>query len=112
MNQIKLIKIDRYKNQQRAGTGLAMPSLIKIEDGEKQMKAYVEKRVSRRCSYEAVVTCAYFNSDRFYRAKTTNHSREGIYFESDFPLKRGSTIYIRMERFCLSINTVSATAPS
>ena len=63
------------------------------------MKAYVEKRVSRRCSYEAVVTCAYFNSDRFFRAKTTNHSREGIYFESDFPLKRGSTIYIRMEHY-------------
>jgi hypothetical protein len=99
VNQIKLIKIDSYKNKQRAGTGLAGPSLIKIEDGEIQMKAYVEKRVSRRCSYEAAVTCAYFNSDRFYRAKTTNHSREGIYFESDFPLKPGSAIYIRVENY-------------
>jgi hypothetical protein len=63
------------------------------------MEAYVEKRASKRCRYEAVVTCAYFNSDRFYRAKTTNHSREGIYFESDFPLKPGSDIFIRVESY-------------
>jgi hypothetical protein len=63
------------------------------------MKAYVEKRANKRCSYEAVVTCAYFNSDRFYRAKTMNHSSDGIYFESDCPLKPGSSIFIRVESY-------------
>jgi hypothetical protein len=63
------------------------------------MKTYVERRASKRCSHEAPVTCAYFNSDRFYRAKTRNHSREGIYFESNFPLKPGSDIFIRVENY-------------
>lgn len=63
------------------------------------MKDYVEKRASTRCRYEAAVTCAYFNSDRFYRAKTTNHSSDGINFESDFSLKPGSTIFIRVENY-------------
>jgi hypothetical protein len=63
------------------------------------MKIFMEKRAKRRCSFEAVVTCAHFNSDRFYRAKTTNHSRDGLHFESDFPLKPGSGIYIRVENY-------------
>jgi hypothetical protein len=61
------------------------------------MKAYTEKRAGQRCKYEAPVTCAYFNSECFYHAKTINHSRDGIYFESDFPLKPGASIYIRVE---------------
>jgi hypothetical protein len=28
---------------------------------------YAEKRACARCYYEAPVTCAYFNSDKFYR---------------------------------------------
>jgi hypothetical protein len=36
-------------------------------------------------------------SDRFYHAKTTNHSREGINFVSDFPLKTGANIYVRVD---------------
>jgi hypothetical protein len=63
------------------------------------MKNFQEKRANQRCRHEAVVTCAHFNSDRFYRAQTTNHSREGISFESDFPLKPGSDIYIRVENY-------------
>ena len=62
------------------------------------MKDIVEKRSYARCNFEAPVTCAAFNSDRFYRAKTTNHSRDGIFFLSDFPLKPGSRIYIRVEK--------------
>ena len=60
---------------------------------------YTEKRVCARCYYEAPVTCAYFNSDRFYSAKTTNHSKDGLYFESDFSLKQGASIYIRIDNY-------------
>jgi len=56
-----------------------------------------EKRSRQRCNYKAPVTCAFFNSDRFYRAKTTNHSRDGIFFLSNFHLKPGSCIYFRVE---------------
>ncbi len=63
------------------------------------MKDFTEKRAGKRCDYEAAVTCTYFNSDRFYRAKTTNHSRGGLYFESAFPFKPGSTIFIRIENY-------------
>lgn len=62
------------------------------------MNNHVEKRASTRCNYKAPVTCACFNSDRFYRAKTTNHSRDGIFFLSNFPLQPGSHIYIRVEK--------------
>ena len=62
------------------------------------MNSHIEKRSCRRCSYNAPVTCACFNSDRFYRAKTTNHSRDGIFFLSNFPLIPGSQIYIRLEK--------------
>jgi hypothetical protein len=60
---------------------------------------YAEKRACARCFYEAPVTCAYFNSDRFYSAKTTNHSKDGLYFESDFSLKPGASIYIRVDNY-------------
>ncbi len=63
------------------------------------MKDFTEKRASKRCDYEAAITCTYFNSDRFYQAKTKNHSREGIYFESAFPFKAGSSIFIRVEKY-------------
>jgi hypothetical protein len=56
-----------------------------------------ERRVYKRCRYQTSVICAYFNSDRFYHAKTTNHSREGINFVSDFPLKTGANIYVRVD---------------
>ncbi len=59
------------------------------------MKDYNEKRACQRCTYEAPITCAYFNADKFYRAKTINHSKNGMYFKSDFPLKPGASVYIR-----------------
>jgi len=61
------------------------------------MKANLERRANDRCNHQASVTCAYFNSDRFYHAKTFNHSPEGINFVSDFPLKPGATIYVRID---------------
>jgi hypothetical protein len=61
------------------------------------MKCYLEKRTCERCNYAALVTCAHFNSDYFYHAKTTNHSKDGMYFELDSPLKPGASIYIRVD---------------
>jgi hypothetical protein len=60
---------------------------------------YVEKRACVRCYYEAPVTCASFNSGRFYRAKTTDHSKDGLFFESDFSLKPEASIYIRIDNY-------------
>jgi hypothetical protein len=61
------------------------------------MKRQNERRAYKRCSYQTPVICAHFNSDRFYHAKTTNHSQEGINFVSDFPLKTGASIYVRVD---------------
>ena len=61
------------------------------------MEDHAEQRAFERCSYQAPVTCAYFNSDKFYHAKTTNHSLDGINFVSDFPLKTGATVYVRID---------------
>ena len=40
----------------------------------------IERRANERCTQQASVTCAYFNSDRFYHLEATNHSKEGIIF--------------------------------
>lgn len=61
------------------------------------MKFYAEKRTRQRCHYQINVTCAHFNSDYFYHAKITNHSKDGIYIESNLPLKPGESIYNRVE---------------
>ena len=63
------------------------------------MKSPNERRAYKRCRYQTPVICAYFNSDRFYHAKTTNHSQDGINFVSDFPLKTGATIYVRVDHY-------------
>jgi hypothetical protein len=59
----------------------------------------IERRANERCSHQASVTCAYFNSDKFYHAMTGNHSQEGINFVSDFPLKPGANIYVRVDYY-------------
>jgi hypothetical protein len=63
------------------------------------MKDNIERRTNERCNHQASVTYAYFNSDRFYHTEATNHSQEGINFFSDFPLKAGSSIYVRIESY-------------
>jgi len=66
------------------------------------MKPHIEKRACRRNDYVASITCTHFNSDRFYSARTTNHSKEGLQFDSDFPLKPGANMYIRVEDLLLN----------
>jgi len=63
------------------------------------MKDDIERRANERCSHQASVTYAYFNTDRFYHAEATNHSKNGINFVSDFPLKAGSSIYVRINNY-------------
>lgn len=63
------------------------------------MKANTERRANERCSHQASVTCAYFNSDRFYHAKSRNHSIDGINFYSGFPMKPGASIYVRINSY-------------
>lgn len=66
------------------------------------MKNYTEKRAWERYNQEAAITYAHFNSNKFYRGKTTNYSKKGIYFESDLSLKPGANIYIRIENYSFS----------
>jgi len=61
------------------------------------MKSHNERRAYKRCSFQTRIICAYFNSDRFYHVESTNHSQEGINFVSDFPLKTGANIYVRVD---------------
>jgi hypothetical protein len=69
------------------------------QSGGSAMKCYSEKRASHRCEYQFPVTCAFLNADRFYRGKTMNHSDDGIYFESNFAVKPGASVYIRVENY-------------
>ena len=63
------------------------------------MKDNIERRANERCSHQASVTCAYFNSDRFYHVEAMNHSKDGINLFSDFPLKLGANIYVRIDSY-------------
>jgi hypothetical protein len=65
----------------------------------KKMKDNIERRANERCSHQASVTCAYFNSDKFYHVEASNHSKDGINFFSDFPLKPGASIYVRIDSY-------------
>lgn len=56
-----------------------------------------EKRVCARCHHEASIICGYFNSDYYCPAETFNHSRDGIYIETDFSFRPGATVYIRLD---------------
>jgi hypothetical protein len=61
------------------------------------MKHLIERRAKERCLHQTSVTCAYFNSDRFYHLQATNHSKDGINFFSNFPMKPGASIYVRID---------------
>ena len=63
------------------------------------MKDYIERRANERCRHQASVTCAHYNSDRFYHAEANNHSKQGINFFSEFPLKTGTNIYVRVNTY-------------
>ena len=67
------------------------------------------RRKAERYSSEARVKWSYFNMDRFYDAKISNFSQDGIYFETPHKIKPGTTTLIRLETLT-SNNTKSAEA--
>lgn len=62
------------------------------------MEDRAEKRSCERHYQEAQITVAYFNTSRHYLATMLNYSEEGLYFESDFAFKSGTSIFIRLEK--------------
>ena len=61
------------------------------------MNPHIEKRSCRRCSYNAPVTCACYNSAHYRHARISSHSSEGLCLAADFYLKPGACIYFRVE---------------
>jgi len=62
------------------------------------MDTHLEKRNSERYGDKSSVTVAYFNKDTYHSARSLNYSKDGIYFELDFPLKPGADVVIRRNR--------------
>jgi hypothetical protein len=62
------------------------------------MEDQTENRSCDRHCQEVPITVSYFNNDRYYGATLLNYSEGGLYFESDFAFKSGTSIYIRLEK--------------
>ena len=62
---------------------------------EQEMDPLLEKRYSARHGDKSSVTVAYFNTEKYQHAQSLNYSKDGIYFELDFPLKPGADVLIR-----------------
>ena len=67
------------------------------------------RRRAERYRSDARIKWSYFNKDRFYDAKVSNFSQDGIYFETPHTIKPGTTILIRLETLS-SNNMKSAEA--
>ena len=61
------------------------------------MGAKMEKRTFDRHFQEASIVCAFFNTNKYCDAKMLNYCEGGLYFESEFAFKPGTSIYIRIE---------------
>ena len=61
------------------------------------MSSNTEKRMCARCDHTAAVICGYFNSDYYRPAETFNHSRDGIYIETECSFRTGASVYLRLE---------------
>lgn len=59
----------------------------------------MEKRAFERHFQETNIVCALFNTNKYHQAKMLNYCEGGLYFESAFPFKPGTTIYVRIEEF-------------
>ena len=63
------------------------------------METNGERRVSDRHRYAAPIVFSYFNKDQFFEAQTYNYCDVGMGFESNYFLKPGTTICIRVRNF-------------
>ena len=61
------------------------------------MAFHKEKRKYERHKADASIICSYYNQNHYYPGRMMNYSRNGMYFESDYPFKPGAYIYIRLE---------------
>jgi hypothetical protein len=59
----------------------------------------MEKRTFDRYNQEARLVCTYFNTNKYCQAKMLNYCEGGLYFESEFPFKPRTCIYIRLEEY-------------
>lgn len=78
-------------------------SQCRIGHGDLMIKA-TEKRTDRRHDCDVQIKWTQFNQptfnfgqDIFYPARVLNFSQSGLYFESEYPLKQGTTILFRLE---------------
>jgi len=63
------------------------------------MNSYINKRCDPRNYYKAPIIYARENSSSYSDATMYNFSEGGMYFESDYAIRSGSYIYIRMINF-------------
>jgi hypothetical protein len=63
------------------------------------MPEQTEKRSRDRHNQKAYIAWTFFNTDHFFRGKLLNYSESGLCFESEFKLRPGATIYIRLDKF-------------
>jgi hypothetical protein len=61
------------------------------------MTHQTEKRSGCRHCQNAILSWAYFNSDKYFDAKMLNYSEGGLYFESDSAPLPKTGLYIRIE---------------
>ena len=58
-----------------------------------------EKRTFDRHKKGASIICAFLNTNKYYQGKMRNYGEGGLFFESKFAFKPGTSIYIRIEGF-------------
>lgn len=63
------------------------------------METNEDRRVSDRHLYAAPIVFSYFNKDQVFKAHIYNYCDVGMGFESDFFLKPGTTICIKVNNF-------------
>jgi hypothetical protein len=63
------------------------------------MKVVKEKRHDERWQYMAPISFSYFNKESFFDAQTLNYGSGGLCFKSNFFLKPGTIIFIRLKNF-------------
>jgi len=61
------------------------------------MVHYYEKRADARNVYKSPITVEDLKAGKTYRARMVNHSKNGLYFETNWPLESVTEIYIEME---------------
>jgi hypothetical protein len=61
------------------------------------MKAAREKRHDERWQHKAAISFSYFNNESCFDGQTLNYGSGGMCFQSNFFLKPGATVFIRLK---------------